>query len=350
MIKTVRSELTALVALRNSSLLWQPEFLAQSAAISSLPLLFWLSETLRPQITVSLGGQQGVAHLALCQAATRLGLEGRCLVQLDGPEAERFRRVRQDRFATRSAPVLPGRDGFLGAESALLTVNLGDGQQKNLGWMPWLQHLPPRGAAVFYGAEAAGTRILEPMIPAGALVLPLGCPKGPISLVLGADRPKSLAELAESAEAQDGLNGFLAHQEQYLQQSLERQALGGPDPTALRLPEPQTLEDAKEQIARLIDQQAEDLDCLAQHLQAQDEAAAQQQWQQEVALAVEQAEVARQRNIVARLEAGIAGIHAQTENSRQEVRDMSLALQELRDSSSWRLTAPLRRVMRRIRR
>ncbi|PCJ07325.1 MAG: hypothetical protein COB16_11620 [Rhodobacteraceae bacterium] len=349
MAQPVSPELAALAALRDCSLCWQPEYLTPSAAVPILPLLFWLSEVLQPQVTVSLGGQEGVAHLALCQAAARLALDTRCLVQLEGPDPVRFHDARQAYSSDRSGPVLVGGDGFSAVSAAVLTVHLGRCPTQAIGWMPWLQHLPPRGAAVFYGAGTAEMERLEPVCPAGGTLLRLGLPDAPVLLALGSDMPKRVTELLGSTELQESFNGFLMGLGARLQQRVCRHLILSPDPTAPLLPVPQNLEEARAQITRLIEMQAEDLDCLAQHLQDQEKLATQRQLQQRAALAVEQAEVARQRNIVARLEAGVADLYVDTEGLRQDVHDSSTTLDALRNSSSWRLTAPLRQLMRMLR-
>ena len=61
---------------------WQPAYLERSEWLEHLPFLFWLVEAMQPSGVVTLGTQQGVEHLALCQAVSRLGLDSRChLVQ-----------------------------------------------------------------------------------------------------------------------------------------------------------------------------------------------------------------------------------------------------------------------------
>lgn len=349
MTQAVSSDLAALRLLGHSSLCWQPEYLAPSAALPTLPLLFWLSETLHPQVTVSLGGHQGVAHLALCQAATRLALDTRCLVQLQGPEPGPFRTARQGYSSERSAPVLAGRDGFAGVATAVLTVHLEQRSTQAIGWMPWLQHLPPRGAAVFYGVGAAEVKMLEQIRPAATRLVSLGSPEVPVLLMLGPDMPPQLSELVGDPEARDSFNGFLMAQAACLQQRAGRRPALEPDPTAPQLVVPQTLDEAKAQIVQLIETQVEDFECLAQHLQDREDAAAQNQAQQHAAWAVEQAEVARQKNIVARLDAGMADLYADTEALRQDLDAATAALVALHNSSSWRLTAPLRWLMRGLR-
>ncbi|MCW4151720.1 hypothetical protein OM427_19575 [Halomonas sp. 18H] len=68
--------------LAQGSMFWQPAYLERSEWLEHLPFLFWIMEAMQPRGVVTLGTQQGVEHLALCQAVSRLGLDSRChLVQ-----------------------------------------------------------------------------------------------------------------------------------------------------------------------------------------------------------------------------------------------------------------------------
>ncbi|MDB2407824.1 class I SAM-dependent methyltransferase, partial [Jannaschia sp.] len=60
---------------------WRPKYVAASGFLDHLPVLFWLTADLAPQGIVTLGGADegsAVAHLALCQAVERLGLDADC--------------------------------------------------------------------------------------------------------------------------------------------------------------------------------------------------------------------------------------------------------------------------------
>ena len=52
------------------SLFWRARYLAPSEAIVAVPFLFWLTETLRPQVVVTLGVDDAVPHFAVCQAVS----------------------------------------------------------------------------------------------------------------------------------------------------------------------------------------------------------------------------------------------------------------------------------------
>lgn len=64
--------------LAQGSMFWQPSYLERSVWLEHLPFLFWLVEAMQPRQVVTLGMQRGVAHFALCQAVSRLGLDARC--------------------------------------------------------------------------------------------------------------------------------------------------------------------------------------------------------------------------------------------------------------------------------
>jgi len=63
--------------LSSRTLFWRPRFLRDSPALQHVPFLFWLTDTLRPASFVTLGGGDGVAHFALCQAVDKLDLDSR---------------------------------------------------------------------------------------------------------------------------------------------------------------------------------------------------------------------------------------------------------------------------------
>jgi chromosome segregation ATPase len=64
------------IALR--SMFWRPDYLAPSPWLEHVPFAFWLVEAHAPRIVVELGGNDGVAYFAFCQAVDRLGLDARC--------------------------------------------------------------------------------------------------------------------------------------------------------------------------------------------------------------------------------------------------------------------------------
>ncbi|MFT7058423.1 MAG: hypothetical protein ACJASV_000924 [Pseudorhodobacter sp.] len=61
------------------ALFWRLKFLRPTPILFHTPFLFWLTEATRPRQIVDLGTGAGVAHLAFCQAIEKLNLETRCV-------------------------------------------------------------------------------------------------------------------------------------------------------------------------------------------------------------------------------------------------------------------------------
>ncbi len=59
-------------------MLWTPERQAQSAWTEHVPFVFWLVDVLRPRTIVELGTHNGVSYSAMCQAVKSLGLSSSC--------------------------------------------------------------------------------------------------------------------------------------------------------------------------------------------------------------------------------------------------------------------------------
>jgi archaellum component FlaC len=57
---------------------WWPDYLEQSAWIEHAPFAFWLMESHRPRTLVELGTHGGYSYFAFCQAVRTLGLDTRC--------------------------------------------------------------------------------------------------------------------------------------------------------------------------------------------------------------------------------------------------------------------------------
>lgn len=57
---------------------WHPDHLVRSAWLEHVPFAFWIAKVLRPDRLVELGTERGVSYAAFCQAVERLGLPTRC--------------------------------------------------------------------------------------------------------------------------------------------------------------------------------------------------------------------------------------------------------------------------------
>ncbi|OZO45838.1 hypothetical protein CGU37_27225, partial [Pseudomonas fluorescens] len=68
-----------LAPLASQSLFWRAHYVAASPTLEAIPLIFWLTETVKPRLSVTLGMADPVPHFALCQAVEKLGLDSTCL-------------------------------------------------------------------------------------------------------------------------------------------------------------------------------------------------------------------------------------------------------------------------------
>ncbi len=59
--------------------LWAPDFLTVSAWIEHAPFAFWLMDVHRPRLLVELGTHTGFSYFAFAQAVKRMGLKSRCV-------------------------------------------------------------------------------------------------------------------------------------------------------------------------------------------------------------------------------------------------------------------------------
>ena len=163
--------LDVVTPLSSRALFWRPRFLADSASLHHLPFLFWLADTLRPKSFVSIGGGDGVAYFALCQAAEKLDLDARGygFGPWAGTEGEtpvpadllRYNRETYPDVGRLSASD-PGRGAarFPPGSVDLLSVMPGQGgtdQEARLrAWLDsdWPHRMSARGVLLIHGANA----------------------------------------------------------------------------------------------------------------------------------------------------------------------------------------------------
>ncbi|QTF91060.1 hypothetical protein [Halomonas sp. BM-2019] len=88
----------SLKTLAQGSMFWQPDHLAPSPWLEHLPLLFWLVEALQPEQSVILGDAEGGAHLGICQALSRLGLNASCYLVAEGEAPNRVQEEARRRY------------------------------------------------------------------------------------------------------------------------------------------------------------------------------------------------------------------------------------------------------------
>lgn len=253
----------------NHCLLWSPDYLARSAGQAHVPLMFWLVDLLKPRQTLSLGGAEGVVHAAICQAAARNALNCDCRVHLLHPANERFIRHISKHYADFSLPV--GDLADIEEQSVdVITIHVTSSERaKEIDWDAIYGKLAETGVCVIYGPS------LE-QIPRHALhgaeqkdLLHLGESERAARLVLGTKAPSVLRELIENHTAKSDLEKLLSHRADFLEQANAVRDFPPlmPDPTAPEFVEPMSLDEARAQIAHLIELHATDLETLAARLE-----------------------------------------------------------------------------------
>lgn len=192
-----------LTPLASRSLFWRARYLEASPALCHIPLLFWLTETARPRIAVTLGVADAVPHFALCQAVDKLGLDSLCIGVEDtalNAETTSFNQRNYEDFshfakASGETPeFLP-----LGREADLLIVNRPASKALISALSStWQSRLSDQSIILFlHGPEAGAEAAFQEAFLAEDKVFSLGL-HGPASLVIhGSNQPERLQRLVQ---------------------------------------------------------------------------------------------------------------------------------------------------------
>lgn len=275
--------------------------------LAALPVVFWLMDLLRPKRVVNQAGARGLAHLACCEMAARAG--GTCALISDSKIPETLLIARNAQFRDHSVDL--SRPEALAAGSVdLVTIPLPRAADVGaVDWSLWRARRAPAGVILAYGAGCHDLGALGGLT--GDAVLMLGPQEAPVLLALGQQAPAVLHQLADQpsdAPERQALDALVVVQMRRLELEVlaRAQPILGPDPTTLDLPPPQSLAEAEAQMARLIEQQAADLDGLQAEFDARDAEMVAQDARHQAERAAHRQELARKDAIIARLEAHIA--------------------------------------------
>ncbi len=296
--RSANALLHAAALLRNHPVLRLPEHLPgvvsdpvsgrAEPALAAVPLVLWLMDLLRPRQVVNYSRGRGLVHLACCQMAADLDAKNTCC-HLSAPEGVSDW-VQSHRQGTEAAVSVDLQDltRLPSASVELITVSY-KGNTRQLDWRHWRA---PQGVILAYGA---GCEELAPAL--GGAVLDINTV--PILLAPGPEAPAVLREVTPD------LLALLQMQARRLELEVlvRAQPVLISDPTALRQPPPRNLAEAEVQIARLISQQADDLDAVQLEFEARDAELAAERIRHQAALEAQRADLHRKDAIIAALEA-----------------------------------------------
>lgn len=362
------------------TLFWRPRFLADEPALDHLPLLFWLVDALAPACIVDLGTRQGTAHLAFCQAVDKLGLEARCLAIGAWPQGIPAALARQSgdfyedvsrlqRGAVTEAVSLAGDLQIDILHVDLQAVAAAADPEVLLG--PWLPRMTDHGVILLQGTaglDAAGREALRRLTGRWPSVT-FDQGTGLTLLVVGEAPTERLARLVA---LQPGMPGHSTVHQIFrrLGRALRLECTADPaaataetdwEPVPVAQPVPQTAELAELRQAleaeratnrRLREDQARALSGLTMaQAQAQDEIARLQAEAADLRRAAQSASEASNPSEEAdRLRAEIARLQAEVDQQRARADAFEQHSHALQASTSWKVTAPMRRLVMMARR
>lgn len=322
-------------------LTWPADYLDDAASLPALPLIFWLTGTFEPEAVLTLGGQTGTAHLAFCQAADRLNLATRCC---DTGCAARgvaaFDTARATYSAKRSVQAEPDPDGR--DDYDILALNLsGDTARRDSDMARIAHHLTGASALLLYGPGLSEGLIAG--VPAPDMnVMVFGRNAPQIALFLAPGAPSPLSELAalplDSAERR-AFDDFLDRQGRMHRLDLMARGAGARPIEAtqdIAPPPSRHAQDVERLLAKLVELE-EDRIALRRNRPA---AAAPDP---EPAPLQDAAKNVSMSDRLHDMEAEIAFLQQRRQEDERHLKAM-------RTSTSWRITAPLRVVVRALRR
>ena len=304
--------LNRLLEVIDHPLFWSPTHLEDTPALDAVPLIFWLTQELTPASVHTQGPDSSVAHLAFCQAAAQLGLD--MPVSHTGDL--------DDRFAEARAPYGPLPQTKPEAAD-IVAASLPETGAPSLASLTDM--VAEDGALLLYGPGLTDAILAD--VPATDMhPLVFGAAEPQVALLLGAGAPAPLSELVamppDSAERRI-ISQFVTRMGQ-----LNRAALGAgqsaPTPT-------RHAEDVERLLAKMIEME-EDRITLRRNRPAETP---------KPSADMTEALVALQDKLHER--------EAELAKERQRAQDSARKVQAIRASTSWRITAPLRAIVRLLR-
>lgn len=190
---------------------WRPRFMTDTPLMPHAPFLFWLVKTVRPHNVAVFGGGDAAALFALCQAMDKLNIAGRCLgVGFRGdsvtgiPDAlrEHAEMLYDDLLSWRSDS--DPREAMAVIAPSSLDLLFIDASELPEGGMPsledWESLLHPDGIIIIHGEPATGPAQGHALqaLAAGRPVMSFPEDQGLVILPLGDNQPAPLQALLQA--------------------------------------------------------------------------------------------------------------------------------------------------------
>lgn len=202
-----------LTPLASRSLFWRARYLEDSPTLCHIPLLFWLTEAARPRIAVTLGVTDAVPHFALCQAVDKLGMESLCIGVDETPTSPKTADFNAQHYAEFShfleGPAARPQNLPQNCEIDLIIVNK-PASKRLIRTLcdEWLPRLSDRSSILFlHGPEAGAEDDFRDVFSGENKIFSLGL-QGGVSILLNGDNHSE--RLQKLVRLQPGHPGFLA--------------------------------------------------------------------------------------------------------------------------------------------